>query len=74
MRHSHGYSKDSSGAGAWEKVEQEGIDMTAQLANLNRTVLERMRNYDRALALALTLRQAWADRYDEFRESPGAPD
>ena len=48
--------------------------MTAQLANLNRTVLERMRNYDRALALALTLRQAWADRYDEFRESPGAPD
>ena len=59
---------------AWDEAEQYGVDMSGLLANLNRTVLERMRNHDRALTLALALRQAMKDRYGEFREPAGSPD
>ena len=59
---------------AWDEAEQYGIDMSALLANLDKTVLERIRNHDRALTLALALRRAMADRYGELRESPGTPD
>jgi hypothetical protein len=55
---------------AWEKARRYGIDMSASSANLNRTVLERIRNRDRALSLALALRQAMADREGEFGHCP----
>jgi hypothetical protein len=58
---------------AWEEAQQYGIDMSGLLANLDKTVLERIRNHDRALTLALVLRRAVADRYGQFRESPGTP-
>jgi hypothetical protein len=59
---------------AWEEAQRYGIDMSALSANLNRTVLERIRNHDQALSLALALRHAMADRDGEFRESPGSSD
>jgi hypothetical protein len=59
---------------AWDEAQQYGIDMSALLANLNKTVLERIRNHDRAMAMAIALRQAMAEQYGEFRESPGTPD
>jgi hypothetical protein len=59
---------------AWEEARQYGIDMSGLLTNLNRTVLERIRNHDRALTLALALREAVVHRYGQFRESPGTPD
>ncbi|MCU0914718.1 MAG: hypothetical protein MUC88_09165 [Planctomycetes bacterium] len=73
MKHSRGHSEDASGAGAWEKAEQEGIDMASLQANLNRTVLERMRSHDRALARALTLRQAVAVAVAGDPRADGAP-
>jgi len=59
---------------AWEEARQYGIDVSGLLANLHRTVLGRMRNHDRALTLALALREAMVHRYGRFRESPGTPD
>jgi hypothetical protein len=59
---------------AWEEARQYGIDMSALEENLNKTVLERIRNHDRALALALALRRAMEDRYGEFRKPFGSSD
>lgn len=68
------HSDPSASPDAWSEARQYGVDMSALLANLNKTVLERIRNHDRAMALAKALRQAMADRYGEFRESSGTPD
>ena len=68
------HSDSSVSPDAWSEAEQYGVDMSALLANLNKTVLERIRNHDRALVLAQALRQAMADQHGEFRESSGAPD
>jgi len=59
---------------AWGEAERYGVDMSGLLANLNKTVQERIRNHDRALTLAQTLQRAMAERYGEFREPPGTPD
>ena len=59
---------------AWDEAQQYGIDMSGLLANLNKTVLERIRNHDRAMTMAIALRRAMADRYGGFRESPGTAD
>ncbi len=67
----HGASTPPS---AWDEAEHYGMDMSGLLANLNKTVLDRIRNHDRALSLALALRQAMADRYAEFREPSGPSD
>jgi hypothetical protein len=64
----------SASSSAWDEAQQDGVDMSGLLANLNRTVLERIRNHDRALTLALALRQAMTDRYGQFREPSGSPD
>ncbi len=56
---------------AWDEAEHYGTDMSGLLANLNKTVLERIRDHDRALTLAQTLRQAMGDRYGKFREPSG---
>jgi hypothetical protein len=64
----------STSLSAWDEAQQYGIDMSGLLANLNKTVLERIRNHDRALTLAQALQRAMADRYGELRESPGTPD
>ena len=59
---------------AWDEAEQYGIDMSALSANLDKTVMERIRNHDRALNLALALREARAEQHGQFRKSPGTPD
>ncbi len=74
MEHARNHSDASASLDAWEEARQYGVDMSGLLANLNRTVLERIRNHDRALTLALTLRQAMVDRYGGLRESPGTSD
>ena len=74
MQPAHEHPDASVSLSAWDEAEQYGIDMSALLANLEKTVLERIRNHDRALTLALALRRAMADRYGELRESPGTPD
>jgi len=43
---------------AWREAQQYGIDTFALLANREKTVLERIRNHDRAMDMALALRQA----------------
>ena len=68
MNQSRLHSENRSCLDAWQAAQQYGVDMAALLANLDRTVLERIRNHDRAMAMAVTLRQAVADRYGEFRE------
>ncbi len=74
MEHAREHSDTVASPDAWEEAQQYGIDMSGLLANLNRTVLERIRNHDRALTLALTLREAMAHRYGQLRESPGTSD
>ena len=59
---------------AWDEAEQYGVDMSALLANLDKTALERIREHDRALNLALALREAMAEQYGQLREPPGTPD
>jgi hypothetical protein len=43
---------------AWQEAEEAGFDMSLVAANLELSVLERIRQHDRALALALALREA----------------
>lgn len=69
MKQSRLHSESGSCPDAWQEAQQYGIDMSALLANLDKTVLERIRNHDRAMAMALTLRQAMADRHERLRES-----
>jgi hypothetical protein len=59
---------------AWDEAERYGIDMRGLLANLNKTVLDRIRNHDRALTLALALQRAMTDRHGRFRTSSGTAD
>jgi hypothetical protein len=74
MEHAGKHSDAPASPDAWEEARQYGVDMTGLLANLNRTVLERIRNHDRALTLALALREAMADRYGQLRKPSGTPD
>jgi len=48
---------------AWEEAEAEGMDMSLVEDNLRKTPLERIREHDRALRLALKLRKAMQERY-----------
>jgi len=74
MQHSCEHSDAAVSPDAWAEAQQYGVDMSGLLANLNGTVLDRIRNHDRALTLALTLREAMAHRYGQLRESPGTSD
>jgi hypothetical protein len=74
MQRAHEHRGPSASPSAWDEAQQYGIDMSGLLANLDKTVLERIRNHDRALTLARALRRAMTDRYGEFREPPGSPD
>lgn len=47
---------------AWEEAEAEGMDMSLVEDNLRKTPLERIREHDRALRLALKLRKAMQER------------
>jgi hypothetical protein len=71
MQPAHEHPDAPVSLSAWDEAEQYGIDMSGLLANLDKTVLERIRNHDRALTLALALRRAMADRYGRLRESSG---
>jgi len=55
------HSDTGASPDAWEEARRYGVDMSGVVANLNRTVLERIRNHDRALTLTLALRQAMAN-------------
>jgi hypothetical protein len=46
----------------WQEAERYGFDMSVVEANLRKTPLERIRAHDRALSLALALRQAMKER------------
>lgn len=74
MEHAREHSDTVASPDTWEEARQYGVDMSGLLANLNRTVLERIRNHDRSLTLALALREAMAHRYGQLRESPGTSD
>jgi hypothetical protein len=43
---------------AWEEAEAAGFDMSLVASNLDLSVVERIRQHDRALTLALALRKA----------------
>jgi hypothetical protein len=51
---------------AWEKAEAEGMDMSLVEDNLRKTPLERVREHDRALRLALKLRKAMRERNEQL--------
>jgi len=51
---------------AWEKAEAEGMDMSLVADNLRKTPLERVREHDRALRLALKLRKAMRERNEQL--------
>jgi hypothetical protein len=46
----------------WQEAERYGFDMSVVEANLRKTPLERIRAHDRALSLALALRQAMSEK------------
>ena len=50
---------------AWEEAEAEGMDMSLIDDNLRKTPLERIREHDRALRLALKLRKAMQERNEQ---------
>ena len=50
---------------AWEEAEAEGMDMSLIEDNLAKTPLERIREHDRALRLALKLRKAMQERNEQ---------
>lgn len=50
---------------AWEEAEAEGMDMSLIEDNLRKTPLERIREHDRALRLALKLRKAMQERNEQ---------
>jgi hypothetical protein len=50
---------------AWEQAEAEGMDMSLIEDNLRKTPLERIREHDRALRLALKLRKAMQERNEQ---------
>lgn len=56
-------TKRSSESDAWTEAERFGIDMSLLLANLRRTPLERIRAHDRALSMAMALRQAMREKH-----------
>jgi len=58
MKKTQTQPEPSSELDAWKEAERFGIDMSLLLANLRRTPLERIRAHDRALSLAMALRQA----------------
>jgi hypothetical protein len=51
---------------AWEEAEAEGMDMSLVADNLRKTPLERVREHDRALRLALKLRKAMRERNEQL--------
>jgi hypothetical protein len=55
--------KPSSEGDAWQEAERLGIDTSLLLANLRRTPLERIKAHDRALSMAIALRQAMRERH-----------
>ena len=55
-------SQQNAGS-AWVRAEQAGLDMSLVEANLRRTPLERMRQHDRALHTALSLRLAMKEQH-----------
>ncbi|MCX5644539.1 MAG: hypothetical protein NTZ17_07610 [Phycisphaerae bacterium] len=74
MQQAQEHLDTSASRSAWDEAQQYGIDMSGLLANLNKTVLERIRNHDRAMTMAIALQRAMADPYGGFRESSGTPD
>ena len=46
----------------WQEAERYGFDMSVVAANLTKTPLERIRAHDRALSLAMALRQAMTEK------------
>jgi len=74
MKQSPLHSENRSCPDAWQEAQQYGIDMSTLLANLDKTVLERIRNHDRATAIVVILRQAMADRYGELRKPADTSD
>jgi len=50
---------------AWEEAQAEGMDMSLIEDNLRKTPLERIREHDRALRLALKLRKAMQERNEQ---------
>jgi len=50
---------------AWKEAEAAGMDMSLLEANLRKSPLERIRAHDRALAAAISLRQAVRDRHPD---------
>jgi hypothetical protein len=50
---------------AWEEAEAEGMDMSLVEDNLRKSPLERIREHDRALRLALKLRKAMQERDEQ---------
>jgi hypothetical protein len=51
---------------AWEEAAAEGMDMSLIEDNLLKTPLERVREHDRALRLALKLRRAMQERDEQL--------
>jgi hypothetical protein len=49
---------------AWEQAEAAGIDMSLLEANLRKSPIERIRAHDRALAAAISLREALRNQQD----------
>jgi hypothetical protein len=63
MKKTQPQPKPSSESDAWTEAERFGIDMSLLLANLRRTPLERIRAHDRALSMAMALRQAMREKH-----------
>jgi hypothetical protein len=50
---------------AWAEAEAQGMDMSLIEDNLRKSPLERIREHDRALRLALKLRKAMQERNEQ---------
>jgi len=48
---------------AWEQARRYGVDMSLLAANLQRTPAELLRQHDRALAMAMMLRESMKNRH-----------
>jgi hypothetical protein len=63
MKKTRPQSKRPWKADAWQEAERLGIDTSLLLANLSRTPLERIRAHDRALSMAMALRQGMREKH-----------
>ncbi|HNS22984.1 MAG TPA: hypothetical protein PKH24_20970 [Sedimentisphaerales bacterium] len=65
MKQSQEHSEGSAPPDSWEEARQYGIDMSALEVNLGLSVLQRIRNHDRAWATADMLRRAMARHHEQ---------